>query len=97
MGEAADDILCGMVCQCCGEWMDDILDGGDAPGYPRTCAGCGGSDQRTPSPQEVSDAQTPNGGWTRETLAGWDVPWPPPKGWRRLLELRWHWQRQQRP
>ena len=40
MGEAADDILNGVVCQCCGEWMDDILDGAEEPGYPRTCDGC---------------------------------------------------------
>lgn len=25
------------------------------------------------------------GGWTRKTLAGWGVPWPPPKGWRKAL------------
>jgi hypothetical protein len=40
MGEAADDILNGLVCQECGEWMDDILNGADEPGYPRTCDGC---------------------------------------------------------
>lgn len=38
-----------------------------------------------PSPEEVEAARTPNGGWTRETLAQWGVPWPPPKGWRREL------------
>lgn len=30
-------------------------------------------------------AMTEDGGFTRETLAGWGVPWPPPKGWKRAL------------
>lgn len=36
MGEAADDMLEGRACQCCGEWF---LDDEDC-GYPRSCAGC---------------------------------------------------------
>lgn len=35
---------------------------------------------------QIDDAKSPHGGWSRETLAGWGVPWPPPKGWRRALE-----------
>lgn len=35
--------------------------------------------------EEVDAARTPKGAWTRETLAGWGVPWPPPRGWRRAL------------
>jgi hypothetical protein len=42
----------------------------------------------TPSPQEIWDARTPRGGWTRATLAGWGVPWPAPKGWKAELEQR---------
>jgi hypothetical protein len=38
------------------------------------------------SPEEVEAARSPRGGWTRATLAAWDVPWPPPAGWRRALE-----------
>lgn len=38
-----------------------------------------------PSPEEIEAAQTPAGGWTREQLAAWGVPWPPPKDWRRRL------------
>ena len=38
-----------------------------------------------PSPQEVANARTRAGGWTKATLAQWGVPWPPPKGWRRRL------------
>ena len=34
---------------------------------------------------EIEAAKTVRGGWTRETLARWGVPWPPPKGWRTKL------------
>lgn len=34
MGEVAEMILDGTLCQVCGEFM------GDDCGYPRTCAGC---------------------------------------------------------
>jgi hypothetical protein len=34
---------------------------------------------------EIQAARTPNGGWTRATLAQWGVPWPPPKGWKSQL------------
>ena len=34
---------------------------------------------------EIMARRTNNGGWTRETLAEWGVPWPPPKGWKRAL------------
>lgn len=39
-----------------------------------------------PTLQEIEAAQTPAGGWTRETLAKWGVSWPPRKGWRQRLE-----------
>jgi hypothetical protein len=35
--------------------------------------------------QEIEEKKTASGGWTRETLAGWGVPWPPPRGWRKAL------------
>ena len=38
------------------------------------------------SAREIETFRTAAGGWTRATLAGWDVPWPPPKGWKRRLE-----------
>jgi len=44
---------------------------------------------KTPSPQEVEAAATERGGWTREQLAEWGVPWPPPKGWKAELLERW--------
>jgi hypothetical protein len=34
---------------------------------------------------EIVAARTPAGGWTRETLTGWGVPWPPPHGWKEAL------------
>jgi hypothetical protein len=37
MGDIADDILDGIFCQECGEYI------GEAVGYPRTCIGCGGT------------------------------------------------------
>ena len=30
-------------------------------------------------------SKTKKGGWTRATLEQWDVPWPPPKGWKENL------------
>lgn len=35
--------------------------------------------------REVENARTPNGGYTREQLAKWGVPWPPPSGWKKKL------------
>lgn len=32
------------------------------------------------------EAAKKHGGWTRDVLARWGVPWPPPRGWRRELE-----------
>lgn len=34
MGEAAEDILDGTVCEGCGEFFDDIIDGDEPPGFP---------------------------------------------------------------
>lgn len=36
MGDAADMMLEGFVCQFCGEWMG----ADEGPGYPVTCDGC---------------------------------------------------------
>lgn len=42
-----------------------------------------------PSPEEIEAACTPAGGWKRDQLAKWGVPWPPPKGWKDELIERW--------
>ena len=39
----------------------------------------------TVTEEMIEDAKTESGGWTKETLAGWGVPWPPPKGWKEQL------------
>ena len=44
MGEAAEDMLEGIVCQICGVFFDDFLEGEEPPGHPRTCEGCGGDE-----------------------------------------------------
>jgi 5-methylcytosine-specific restriction endonuclease McrA len=39
------------------------------------------------SREEIEAERTPAGGWNRETLERkWRVPWPPPKGWKQVLE-----------
>ena len=40
MGEAAEDILDGTVCQACGTFFDDIISGHEAPGHVRLCRAC---------------------------------------------------------
>lgn len=39
----------------------------------------------TPTAEEIEAAKSPAGGWTKEQLAVWGVPWPPPKGWKHKL------------
>ncbi len=41
MGDIADAMLNGEMCEQCGEYIDDGNDGG----YPRKCAGCSLEDQ----------------------------------------------------
>ena len=37
--------------------------------------------------EEIEAAKTEKGGWTKETLAGWGISWPPPRGWKdKLME-----------
>lgn len=38
-----------------------------------------------PTAQEIADRLSAAGGYSRETLASWGVPWPPPKGWKKAL------------
>jgi len=39
----------------------------------------------TVSTEEVMRLRTVSGSWTRKTLESWDVPWPPPRGWKAKL------------
>lgn len=34
---------------------------------------------------EIEAGKTPLGGFTKATLNSWGVPWPPPRGWKRIL------------
>lgn len=41
MGDIADMMIEGILCQRCGVLMDDMTEeGAKAPGYPRDCADC---------------------------------------------------------
>jgi len=49
-----------------------------------------------PTNKEIELGMTNSGGFTKEQLATWGVPWPPPKGWKSDLikkekELRGGW------
>ncbi len=35
--------------------------------------------------EEIDAKRSKAGGWTKETLAGWGISWPPPFGWRQAL------------
>jgi hypothetical protein len=35
----------------------------------------------------ILNQKTKGGGFNKHTLAGWGVPWPPPKGWKETLVL----------
>lgn len=42
--------------------------------------------EKTPiTNEEIDAARTPAGGWKRDQLAKWGVPWPAPKGWRKQI------------
>jgi len=48
MGGAAHDVMTGIACQECGQWMEDMFKDDELnnklwdnpPGYPRTCKDC---------------------------------------------------------
>lgn len=43
MGEIADMMVNGFMCQSCGQFMPD----GEEPGYPRDCQDCKNEDRRS--------------------------------------------------
>lgn len=45
MGEVADDVLAGLMCETCGVWMPDVFEEDsdlfeNPPGHPRQCPDC---------------------------------------------------------
>lgn len=38
-----------------------------------------------PTEAEIQASRSPRGGWSREQLEEWGVPWPPAVGWKRAL------------
>lgn len=55
MGEIADLVLSGLLCQMCGTLMDDHLE----PGYPRTCDDCKPRRKRPANGHNKSGVRTP--------------------------------------
>ena len=54
MGDIAEAMLEGEMCEQCGEWL------GDGPGYPRLCPGCASEERRlNPRQPEKPQARTP--------------------------------------
>jgi hypothetical protein len=45
MGEIAEMMLEGILCEGCGEVFDDVIAGGEGPGHPRRCRLCDPSTQ----------------------------------------------------
>lgn len=37
---------------------------------------------------EILKERTADGGYTKESLAKWGVPWPPPHGWKKAVMLK---------
>jgi len=35
--------------------------------------------------EEIDCRRTTNGGFTKRVLAAWNVPWPPPQGWKKWI------------
>ena len=50
MGEIADMMINGSMCQYCGECFDD------EPGYPRSCPSCAEEDEIDTKPEKVTCA-----------------------------------------
>ena len=67
------------------QWLDERAN----PAAPKPAAKPVPGKVKLPSPDDVERGKTAAGGWTRATLASWGVAWPPPKGWRKVLEIKW--------
>jgi hypothetical protein len=68
--------------------IDDSQDELEAPWggmFPHPVLGLSTIPRRATKAELIEMAKTAQGGWTREQLAAWGVPWPPPKGWKQSL------------
>lgn len=54
MGEIAEMMLSGLMCEGCGVFMDDM----DEPGYPRRCCGCSPSKNRACTMAKIAQVVT---------------------------------------
>lgn len=48
MGEIAEMMLDGTLCEQCGSVLEDIVAGAESPGYPRLCWDCTREDHTCP-------------------------------------------------
>ncbi|WP_328381804.1 hypothetical protein OHS81_01885 [Streptomyces sp. NBC_00400] len=69
--------------------VDRLPEGPFAPGVGPVPHGRSLEVPDLPSSEEIQAARTPAGGWKRDQLAAWGIPWPPPKGWKGELAERW--------
>jgi hypothetical protein len=54
--------------------------------------------KRPMSAEDIDRQRSPRGGWSRDILRRWGVPWPPPKGWRaRLIQHGAPWRADEQP
>ena len=44
MAEHTNDFADGTVCEICGTFFDDVINGEEPPGYPRMCYECSGEE-----------------------------------------------------
>lgn len=71
MGEIAEMMLDGTMCEGCGEFFDDIINGGEAPGYPRRCRAC-----RVPTPKGyLRPTSQPQKPLPQPPLGAKDIKW----------------------
>jgi hypothetical protein len=69
--------------------LEDDLQRTDAEGFGRVRWQPEPNDMPVPvmpTEEEIEAARSPHGGWTKEQMASWGVPWPPPKGWKKRLK-----------
>lgn len=56
----AEDAVNGDVCEVCGEWFDDVIEGRESPGHPRVCEACSTDDDDDDVFDDDSDLEDSN-------------------------------------